>query len=948
MAGIRIVVRTSVLVLLMFAGTALPTCAQGTGAIGGTVTDASGAVLPGANVSLSNEQGSVGGRQEAVTDERGTYQFLRLVSGTYIVKANMQGFRPAEQRGIIVNSDVTARADLRLELGALSEGVVVSGEAPLLDTTSVLKQTVMTQEVLQTLPNRNDVWAIARVIPGVVLSKIDVGGSESFLQSSATVHGSSGENAYYIDGMDVDSVDGTGSQATMYLDPGAYAETNFQIGGGSAETSKGGLIFNMVPRTGTNQWHGGTLFNGTGNALNFANYSPALKQQLLSAVPAAVLRIKPDLQPSAQILKLFDFGGWIAGPIRRDKMWLSISGHYSVLNQYQLGSYDANGGQVLEDNLMWTLGENFSWQVTKSGQFSYFNNPQFKTTRHRNGGGTFADSAARNVNQKYPNVNQAKFTTPWGSKMVFDVEGSRFRADDCFCHRPEVHDGDISHFDSVTNTYTVALPFYTDNWMTRHVANTSLSYFAGAHELKAGYQLNLAKEISRAESTSGMRAVYRNGRPDSVNTYSTPSKFIEWNREHAVYVQDKWTRIARLTVNAGVRFESSYGWQPATCQTSNVFIGNGACYPALKGVPNFKDVSPRVSAVYDIFGDGKTALKFAANRYSQPIGTSLVRAINPVQTVSDTRSWTVCAPGQTSGCDLNGDLIPQLNELGPSNGFSFGNTNRYATGLKRPISLEYTVELQRQIPGNVVVSAGYTLRQQRRNIGVKNVLVPPDSYFPLVVTEVDSGRQVTVYNQSPALKGKFDQLRANYPELDNDFNGGDITVNKRMSHNWALTGGVSFGKTIGNTLSGDLNNPNGAQFARGLIGNDTPYSYRLSGVFDLPYRISLSATGQYNKGFPETTTVSVGNNTVALTQGTQTVVVAPRGATRLPNVASVDVSVRFRAIEGTRRVTPRLDFYNLTNQSTVTARTTQLGPAYGVISGIQRGRLIKLGINYDF
>src|SRR5205085_5377553 len=104
--------------------------------------------------------------------------------------------------------------------------------------------------------------------------------------------------------------------------------------------------------------------------------------------------------------------------------------------------------------------------------------------------------------------------------------------------------------------------------------------------------------------------------------------------------------------------------------------------------------------------------------------------------------------------------------------------------------------------------------------------------------------------------------------------------------------------------------PNSKQFSRGLIGNDTPYSYRMSGVFDLPYRVTLSATGQYNKGFPETTTVSVANNTVALTQGTQTVVVAPRGDTRLPNVASLDMSIRFRATTGARKVTPRLDIYN--------------------------------------
>ena len=99
----------------------------------------------------------------------------------------MQGFRPAEQRNIVVNADQTARADLALTIGQLEEGVVVSGQAPLLDTTSALQQTVLSQDVLQTLPNRIDVWSITRVIPSVVASKVDVGGSESFQQSSVAV-----------------------------------------------------------------------------------------------------------------------------------------------------------------------------------------------------------------------------------------------------------------------------------------------------------------------------------------------------------------------------------------------------------------------------------------------------------------------------------------------------------------------------------------------------------------------------------------------------------------------------------------------------------------------------------------------------------------------------------------------------------------------------------------
>ena len=169
----------SLLVLLCFATSVF---AQGVGGIQGTVTDASGAVLPGVTVTLTNAQGTVGGNQEVLTDERGAYQFLRLVPGTYSVKAVLQGFRPYTQAGIVVNSDQTSRADARLEIGSMEEGIVVSGEAPLLDTSSALKQTVLTQEVLESLPNRMDVWAITRVIPSVVVSKVDVGGSESFLQ----------------------------------------------------------------------------------------------------------------------------------------------------------------------------------------------------------------------------------------------------------------------------------------------------------------------------------------------------------------------------------------------------------------------------------------------------------------------------------------------------------------------------------------------------------------------------------------------------------------------------------------------------------------------------------------------------------------------------------------------------------------------------------------------
>src|SRR5262245_53076954 len=137
--------------LVFCAGFSASALAQGVGAIGGTVTDESGAVLPGTTVTLSSP-GVIGGSQDTVTDGRGAYQFTRLVPGTYSVKGELAGFRSVLQENIRVSADNTSRADLRLSVGELSEQMTITAEAPLLDTTSALNQTVMSREALDNLP----------------------------------------------------------------------------------------------------------------------------------------------------------------------------------------------------------------------------------------------------------------------------------------------------------------------------------------------------------------------------------------------------------------------------------------------------------------------------------------------------------------------------------------------------------------------------------------------------------------------------------------------------------------------------------------------------------------------------------------------------------------------------------------------------------------------------
>jgi hypothetical protein len=548
--------------------------------------------------------------------------------------------------------------------------------------------------------------------------------------------------------------------------------------------------------------------------------------------------------------------------------------------------------------------------------------------------------------------------------MVWDVSGSLNRVDD---YQPWPKEGDnanckasenkfgcfnglIAGQDQVTNTLLRVLPTYRDLPNTRVYAQGSVSFFTQEHDIKAGYQFDYAWNEVINFSPSGIRANYRSGVPDSVNTYNTPTDAIPENIQQGLYIQDKWRPSRKLTMNAGVRLDADYGWQRASCQEKTIYV-DGRCFPKMSGIPDFKVANPRFSAVYDLAGDGRTALKFSANRYIIPVGSAILDRINPIAVASDSRVWraqSLCAAQNNIGCDLNGDLLPQLNELGASSGFNFGFTDRYQDGYKWPWAKEYTAELQRQLPGNMVVTAGYVRREKRGNFGSRNILVPEDSYIPLTVTEVNSGKTVKVYNQAPALTGKRDVVWTNEPLLDSNYNGGDITLDKRMSNGWMMTGGASFGKNIGWVGNTDLNNPNSKEFSRGVVGNDVPWSYRVSGIYDLPYGVSMSGTFQYQKGFPETTQVSVGNNTVTLTQGSVTLTVEPRGTTRLPNLSQLDMSFKKVIRIGGKTWQPRLDIYNLLNSATIINRVTVLGSAYGAVNGIQRGALIKAGMNVDW
>jgi hypothetical protein len=936
----------SIAVAVFCLALAAPVFAQGVGGIGGTVTDASGAVLPGVTVTLASPNGGITASRVIVTDDRGAYQFTRLVPGRYSVKAELQGFQSMIQENVDVNADRTSRVDLALVIGEVAEAITVRGEAPLLDTTSALSQAVMSREVLDTLPTANDIWSIARLAPAVQSTKYDVGGREMFAQSNSIVHGSTRkEQSYLWDGMDLNNtVDG--SQIHFYIDTFSAQEINYITGQAPAEHSRGGVLINTITRTGTNAFRGGVQLVGL--VREFNNVSPALAQQLLSGVPAQALAANPSLAPSGKTPRLWETGLTYGGPIFRNRLWFQGSGKIGEVYRYRIGSYNADGTQLLEDNRMLNTMGKLSWAITPNSQLHFTHAWVEKGRYHVSGGPTvteFFDERATVYNASRNHLFLPKWTHVLSSRMVLDVGVASQKVQNNREPQAEVQPGDIPRFDAVTRQNTVALGNYNniaEGWRTQFAA--SLSVVAGSHEIKVGHQYIKSVldsyNISHSHFPAGLRAVYRNGVPDSVNTYNTPTGSDRHYREHALFVQDAWRPTRKLVLNVGLRFEDAYEWindgKSPLCQEQTVFIDE-RCFAPVSGVPDLFGFAPRFSAIYDLFGNGRTALKFTANRYLiTQMGLS--GSVNPIRVANDTRPWR----------DTNGDLIPQLSELGASTGFSLGTSNRISPDLRWPVTNEIAAELQQEVRGGVVLSTGYYFRGHRDQIGQTNIAVPRESYIPLNVTEVTSGRQVTVYNQDPATRGRFDVVFDNHDMLDANFHGFDVAVQRRMRDGWMLMGSLSLGSSdadiYGEFIASDLNNPN-FTFRRGPRAEYVPVSFKMSGAYELPWGFRMAANGQYFTGFPETTTVRVAANTVTLTQVSQVLTIEPRGTSRLPGIKLVDLNLTKRLRLGGLSLEPRIDVFNILNSSAITLRNTELGPAYGRASELLGARLIRAGAN---
>ena len=328
--------------------------AQQTGSITGSVSDTSGAVLPGVVVSVEGAN-LIGGAQTYTTDATGTYRFDRLPPGDYNVKFELQGFKTVRARRASASTRRSSPPSTpSWKSAAWRRPSRSPASRPTVDVRSNVQQTVMSQEILEGVPTGRDPWSLAKLIPGVQVATYDVGGTQSMQQSSMSAHGSNTNDvSYNIDGATVNWPGGGGGATMMYYDQGMFEEVNYMTSAIPAETLAGGVSINMVTKAGGNQWKGNARYSFANDDLQSENW-------------ADTQEVNPTFLGNPT-QKTYDFNLSGGGAIVQNRLWVNGTYRKWVVNKL-VNARNPDGSQALDDNDLKNYSGKVVGQITPEQQ----------------------------------------------------------------------------------------------------------------------------------------------------------------------------------------------------------------------------------------------------------------------------------------------------------------------------------------------------------------------------------------------------------------------------------------------------------------------------------------------------------------------------------------------------------------------------------------------------
>ena len=834
----------------------VPSLASAQAQITGTVTDTSGATLPGVTVEASSSA-LIERARAVVTDASGQYRLVDLRPGVYNVTFTITGFSTFKREGVELPDNFVATLNAEMRLGSLEETIVVTGESPIVDVQSVRRVTVLGGETLRDLPVARTYGSLLQMNPTVTATENRDVQTTPGRQFFSGAGGRANEGRIEVDGLSVGPPTAGGGSSSYNADVGNAQEVTSTSTGGLGESAVGGPSINILPRTGGNTYRGSLFVANVSEWMVGDNLSQDL--------------IDRGLPRSGDIENLWDYNLGFGGPFVQNRLWFftnlrdqgayrSIPGMYANKNAGDPAkrTYEADLSRPARGAGNWrTMSLRLTNQLTPRNRLGVFWDEQSPChggswapgveacrepkSNYVLGGSpgssspfstaTIAPEASSYSGSNHLRVQQFTWTSPFSSRILFEGGfGSYFN----YWGGNEIPGNPTRDIVRVVEQCTrgcaanggiAGLTYRSQNWANNVQKMTnwkaSASFVTARHNLKLGYQGAFHYTDGNPVTNShNLQFRVDNGVPNQL-TQNMSGAYTTKNRVPvtAFYVQEQWTS-GRLTYQGALRYDYAYSYFPEQRIGVNRFLRNEVVIPQTKGVTGFKDLTPRGGVAWDLFGNGKTAIKINAGRYLQnAVADNLYSGTNPLGSipVSITRSWTDANDNFSPDCNLldlrQQDLRPGGDFCGTVSDLNFGSPNpsvKYDPALLggwgvRPGDWQFAASVQQEILRRVSVEAGY-YRRWLVNFPVEdNLAVTPADFDTYSVRVPDDPRLPTA---GQTISGLYDvkgpkfgladiyaTLAKNHGGQTQMYNGLLTTVSARPSANLTM----QFGMNLGNT-----------------------------------------------------------------------------------------------------------------------------------------------------
>ncbi len=939
---------------------------QQSGNIYGKCVDDQQAVLPGVSVTLEGG----GAPQTAFTDAKGGFHFLNLAPNLYTLTASLQGFSTVRRENVSVTLGQNTELTIPMSLSSVTATVTVSGDTPLLDTRHSDSGHTFTQAELSEIPTARDPWVILQQSPGVLVDRVNVGGSQGGQQSNFVGKGTDGsQNAWNVDGVVITDMAALGSSPTYY-DFDAFQEMQVTTGGADPAVAVPGVTLNMVTKRGTNTVHGSSRVFITDQKFQSTN------------IPQEA--IDQGITKTNRISGVQDFGVEAGGPVIADKLWLWGSYGRDQINLMQTGG-------ALDRTTLENISGKLNAQPIPSNSATLFFFRGDKIKFGRSAGPTRPQETS--WDQTGPTtIWKGEDSQVFGSNVFATVSWSYPR--NGFSLTPEGGVNVDAYRDANRVWHQSYLYYNTDR--PSHQVTASGSVFAQTgeigHELKYGFGYrNLSLSSLTAWPGSGNVV-----RENLAQVYLTRPKVLNAKTQYWDGFLGDTITLKKLTINVGVRYDEQYGNNnPSTSPANPLFPEKlpQLNYPGGPTEFKWKNWQPRAGLTYAVGSGGKTLLRASYARFADQLGTTQISFDNP-------NGYYAILRYQFN--DLNHDHTVQPGELGdfvgasyvdPSNPGSATSPNVTDPHLKAPTTDELMAGVEHEFLPQFVAGLTYTHRTRKNLVYYPLLGVNPSDYVQIDPSKLDPGQCMpgphggciatdlngNVIGETGPIygvanyTGNFGLLQTNRPGYQQTYNGLELQMTKRLANRWMAhasftwtdwrqnkgqcfdpTNSVQVGSPVGTTGSNSCADDIAYFGGAGIGGNfrqvyiNSKWSFNVNGMYQLPLGFNLAANFYGRQGYPIPYFVELDNGD-GTPYSTKDVAVGKADDFRNANVFQLDLRLEKTVglFNNQASVTFSADVFNLLNDGTILQVQNASGPANSILE-IQSPRIIRFGARISF